>query len=58
MGWTIRWFRHHVEKWTNQTRKASEDRLPGHQAYAEKQKLMWEEFANVAEKAFLGKWRE
>jgi hypothetical protein len=47
-----------VEKWTNQTRKASEDRLPGHQAYAEKQKLMWEEFANVAEKAFLGKWRE
>jgi hypothetical protein len=38
--------------------QASEDRLPGHQAYAEKQKIMWEQFATVAEQAFKGKWME
>jgi hypothetical protein len=58
MGWTIRFFENEISRWTHRADKSMEDGLPGHGAYAEKQIVMWRNFASQAREGFDGLWVE
>jgi hypothetical protein len=50
MFWTILWFKHQEHVW--ETRFVEHSMEPGHQAYAAKQRHVWERFRKNAERSF------
>jgi hypothetical protein len=46
--WTVLFFIHMKDKWNARVVEAQEKELRGHEIYAEKQKAMWEMFADDA----------
>lgn len=52
MGWTVSWFQNKKDEWDRRYHQATK---PGHQAYAQRQVLLWERFELDAQNAFKDK---
>jgi hypothetical protein len=52
MGWTVSWFGHKKDEWDRRYDQATK---LGHQAYAQRQVLLWERFLLDAENSFKDK---
>jgi hypothetical protein len=52
MAWTVKWFEHQQVLWEKRLDNAVISQSRGHQCYAEKQIILWSDFAASASKEF------
>jgi hypothetical protein len=53
MQWTILWFQHQVNLWSEHLKREDVDLPVGHREYAVKQKKLWSAFQRKASERFL-----
>jgi hypothetical protein len=52
MQWTILWFQHQVNSWSEHSKREDVDLPVGHKGYAVKQKKFWSAFQRKASERF------